>query len=511
MELKKGSRIAVIGAGISGIAAANILKKNGFIPVVFEKHERIGGVWATAYPEVHLQNIYTQYHLSDFDWSFTPDLHPTGEQIMRYLSEAVHHFELDIRLKHEILEAKEEGAGWLLRYRNETGIHEESFDYAVLAAGQYTEGKNIPHFPDEEQFKGKIITEREVMSLDVFNGKRVVIVGYGKSALDMAVLTAERSAEVHHVFRTPSWLIPEWILGAHFTYALFTRFGNVMMTSWAQPTAPERFLHNKLPFVISSFWDMIQSIVLYQLKRTGKGKDQAAQERLKTLIPEHKILMDFRSSGALGPENYYPLVAQGKIFPYRSEIECFSQDAVQLKNGLVIPCDLVVLSTGYLTPSFPFLPEKYRSILEAEKDGPQLYRHLIHPRVPLLAFAGFNHGYMHVPTVEIGTQWLCAYLRGELELPSTEEMERSMEYIRRWKRANIRFENARSCAVSTRFQQYIDILLKELDVSPYRKLPHPLAELFSRYEASDYQGVYEEYERKKAKRMTPLKVLPIDT
>jgi pyridine nucleotide-disulfide oxidoreductase/flavin-binding monooxygenase-like protein len=511
MGLKKGSRIAVIGAGISGIAAANILKKNGFNPVVFEKHERIGGVWATAYPEVHLQNIYTQYHLSDFDWSFKPDLHPTGEQIMRYLSEAVQHLRLDIRLKHEILEAREEGAGWLLRYSNETGIHEESFDYAILAAGHYTEGKNIPHFLDEEHFKGKIITERDITSLDIFNGKRVVIVGYGKSALDMAVLAAERGAEVHHAFRTPSWLIPEWILGAHFTYALFTRFGNVMMTSWAQPTAPERFLHNKLPLVISSFWNMIQSIVLYQLKRTGKGKDQAAQERLKTLIPEHKILMDFRSSGALGPENYYPLVAEGKIFPYRSEIQCFSHDAVQLKNGLVIPCDLVILSTGYLSPSFPFLPEKYRAILEAQKDGPQLYRHLIHPRVPRLAFAGFNHGYMHIPTVEIGMQWLCAYLRGELLLPSAEEIERSIAYVRRWKRAHLRFENARSCAVSTRFQQYIDILLKELDVSPYRKLPNPFAELFSRYEASDYRWVYEEYERKKAKRMTPLKVLPIDT
>src|SRR5512141_1014230 len=86
MVLEKGARIAVIGAGISGIAAANILMKNGFLPIVFEKHERIGGVWATAYPGVHLQNIYTQYHLSDFDWPFQPDLHPSGEQIMHYLT-----------------------------------------------------------------------------------------------------------------------------------------------------------------------------------------------------------------------------------------------------------------------------------------------------------------------------------------------------------------------------------------------------------------------------------------
>jgi cation diffusion facilitator CzcD-associated flavoprotein CzcO len=148
MDMKKGSRIAVIGAGISGIAAANILRKNGFVPIVFEKHEKIGGVWATAYPEVHLQNIYTQYHLSDFDWSFKPDLHPTGEQIMRYLTEAVQHLKLDIRLKHELLEMKEAGDGWIISYKNEAGIHHESFEYVILAVGQYTEGKNIPQFPD---------------------------------------------------------------------------------------------------------------------------------------------------------------------------------------------------------------------------------------------------------------------------------------------------------------------------------------------------------------------------
>ena len=511
MLLKQGSRIAVIGGGISGIAAANVLRKNGFVPIVFEKQEGIGGVWATAYPGIHLQNIYNQYHLSDFDWSFKPDLHPTGEQVMRYLTEAVQHHNLDVRLNHEVLEAQEGPDGWLIRYQNPDGIHEESFAYVLLAAGQYTDGKNLPHFLDQEQFKGKIITEREVTSLDVFDGKRVVVVGFGKSALDMTTLAAQQKAQVHHVFRTPSWLIPEWILGAHFTYALFTRFGNVMMTSWAQPTAMERFLHNKLGFVISSFWDMIQSIVVFQLKRTGKGRDQAAQERLKTLIPEHKILMDFRSSGALGPENYYPLVAEGKILPYHSEIECFSHDSVRLKNGEVIPCDVVVLSTGYRTPSFPFLPDKYRVLLEAENDGPQLYRHLVHPHIPRLAFAGFNHGYMHVPAVEIGTQWLCAALRGELELPSAEEMERSIESVRQWKRENIKFENARSCAVSTRFQQYIDILLKELEVSPYRKKPNPFAELFSRYQASDYKGVYEEYEKAKSKRNVALKALPLDT
>jgi hypothetical protein len=339
----------------------------------------------------------------------------------------------------------------------------------------------------------------------------VAVVGYGKSALDMTTLAVDQGAQVHHVFRSPSWLIPEWILGAHFTYALFTRFGNIMMTSWAQPTTLERFLHDKLSFVIRGFWGMIQKIVKFQLVRNGRGRDQAAKDRLQVIQPAHSILMDFRSSGALGPQNYYPHVAEGRILPHHSEVSSFSRDGIQLKDGTEIPCDLVMLSVGYLMPKFPFLPAKYRALLENENGGTQLYRHLIHPRIPRLGFSGFNHGYMHVPAVEIGTQWLCAYFKDELELPSMETMERCMQSVRSWKLANMRFENAGMYAVSTRFQQYIDVLLKELNVSPYRKLPNVFAEIFGRYESSDYRGVWEEYERNNRKRVERLTSLPIDT
>jgi dimethylaniline monooxygenase (N-oxide forming) len=51
----------------------------------------------------------------------------------------------------------------------------------------------------------------------------------------------------------------------------------------------------------------------------------------------------------------------------------------------------------------------------------------------------------------------------------------------------------------------------ELEGTPYRKLPNPFAELFSRYEASDYKGVFEEYAKAKSKRTAPLKTLPLDT
>jgi hypothetical protein len=96
---------------------------------------------------------------------------------------------------------------------------------------------------------------------------------------------------------------------------------------------------------------------------------------------------------------------------------------------------------------------------------------------------------MHVPAAEIGALWLAALWRGELVLPPVEQMERDVEHVRNWKRANIHFEPSRACAVNTRFQQYIDIMLTDLGQSPYRKLPNVLAEIFAAYCPADYAGV----------------------
>src|SRR5678816_2573338 len=125
MLLDKGARVAVIGAGVSGITAAKILEQNGFTAVVFEKSDRLGGVWAMAYPDVHLQNTYPQYHLSDFDWPFKPELHPSGSQILEYWNAAVKHFQLDVRLGHVVLALEEQSDGWIMHYKNQTGLHDE--------------------------------------------------------------------------------------------------------------------------------------------------------------------------------------------------------------------------------------------------------------------------------------------------------------------------------------------------------------------------------------------------
>ena len=91
-------RIAIIGAGISGIAAAQSLRKTGHDVQVYEKSSQIGGVWTQGYPAVRLQNTRDQYRLMDVPWSTLPDLHPTSAQVQQHLHEAIDTLGLPIEL-----------------------------------------------------------------------------------------------------------------------------------------------------------------------------------------------------------------------------------------------------------------------------------------------------------------------------------------------------------------------------------------------------------------------------
>src|SRR5437763_9176705 len=105
-------RVAIIGSGISGLAHADVLTRCGFQCVLFERAPRVGGVWAHSYAGVSLQNTGYGYHLSGIPWPFTPDLHPTGGQILRYLDAVVAARGFDVRLRHEVVSASERDGGW---------------------------------------------------------------------------------------------------------------------------------------------------------------------------------------------------------------------------------------------------------------------------------------------------------------------------------------------------------------------------------------------------------------
>ena len=82
-------RIAIVGSGVSGIAAAKTLGRLGHDVTLFEKSDQVGGVWAVAYPGVHLQVMSELYCYPDFPWPFKHDEYPSAAEVLRYIHAAM--------------------------------------------------------------------------------------------------------------------------------------------------------------------------------------------------------------------------------------------------------------------------------------------------------------------------------------------------------------------------------------------------------------------------------------
>jgi len=498
-------RVAIIGSGVSGIAAGKVLKRLGHDVVLFERTSKIGGVWAVAYPNVRLQNIGDHYRFTDFDWPFPHDEHPLATDVMRYLEAAVVHYGLHVRLEHNVTRITETPDGWLVDLETSAGTATEAFDWVIAASGHYTGEKPEAALPGRDKFRGTVMTERDLRDASIFDGKRVAIVGLGKSAIDMATFARGRAKEVHQIFRAARWLMPRRLLGKHIAYVSTSRLSTMFEPAWVYPTRLVRFLHKWSPLGVKINGWITDWLVRHEEGLTRRYADRAAASRMALMNPQYPVSAQLR--GTLAPDGFFDAIADGSITPHLASATGFSEDALLLDDGTSITADIVILAIGFKTPDLPFLPPDVRAAMAENPDGTQLYRHVLHPRLKRLGFAGFNHNPFHIPGVEMGTLWMAAVMAGDIVLPTPDEMEASTHRVRDWKRQHTIFEPTRAYWVSNRFHNYLDTLLMELGVRPWRKR-NPIDEIFAAYDPTDYAGVVEEYERARGK---PRHTLPLDT
>ena len=486
---KSTSKIAIIGAGVSGIAAANIWQKCGYQATIYEASDRIGGQWNTSYPDVSLQNTAPQYQFSQFPWPFKTGRHPKGKDVVKYLNAAVIEFDLKVKLGFKVRKMTSNSSGWKLTFENGEEHH---FAYVVIATGQYPGGdkKRKPPFNNMHLYKGDIITN--IDSKEDFKDKEVAIIGFGKTALDFATWSATRAKNTKHVFRTPRWTIPDYLLGIDYTLPFFSRFGSDMMPSWIHSSFMQRFLHKKLSFIVKAFWKLITNLFLFQHRKNAKLGSINKTVLDIVMPPKSQFTADFRSASAVAPNRYYEYIAHEKISPYRGEVSSFSENGIVLTDGREIKANLICICCGNEAPTYTFLPEEYAQYLNID-GGPSLYRHQIDPRIPNLGFAGYNHGFLHIALAEMGTLWQIATYEKNIKLPSKEKMLASAEKITQWKLENSSYESTFNIAVNTRYQQHLDILLQDIGISQWRKLPNIFAEIFSRYDPTDYKKAVKEY------------------
>jgi len=472
-------KIAVIGSGVSGLIAARFLLKEGFDCEVFEKNDLLGGVWAVGYHTFGLQEPRTSYDFPDFPMPETYPTFPSGEQIRTYLEDYMRHFGLLERINFNCtvnkLEQTTDG-DWTVHMLNEkTGVTAERiFDFVVVATGLYS-NPYTPTYSGKDEFQGQALHSSEYKSPQQIKEKKVVVIGFGKSALDIATDATQYANQVNLVFRQAHWPVPNYLFGLFDgRKVLVNRFASAFLPLYQRPGKWERILHHHFPWLVRTFWKLFELIVQrqYHLKECHA-------------LPPNRFEKDLFTHVFLPRDDTYPLIRQGKIQLQAASIERYTSDGIALTNGVELKTDVVIFATGW-KPDCTFLPHEFSS--SQGQDGMYLYRHIFHPDLKNLAFIGWASTFSNSLTSHIAIVYLTNLLKGKITLPAPEVMWREVEDMRKWKQSFMPAVSNRSAILQLHMWHYHDELLRDCGINPYRK-KNFISELFQYYCPEDYRNV----------------------
>jgi dimethylaniline monooxygenase (N-oxide forming) len=424
---KAVEKIGIIGGGVAGLVTAKILGQAGFDCHVFERGPLVGGVWSVGY---HTYGLQTPRGLYEFpDWPMPasyPDM-PSGAQIQQYLESYARHFDLtsriQLRCKVNELVPGAEGKGWVVHYTDESrGAREErAFDYLVIATGLYS-NPNMPALEGQDQFQGKIYHSSEYDDPSLVAGRKVIVVGYGKSALDIAVDASKHARETTLLFRDVHWPVPVKVLGLIDVRKIFlTRLVSGFLPLYQRPEPWEKKLHETAPWLIHGFWRMVETIM-----RTQFHLDEC------DAVPTTPVEHDLFNGGMLPTDESFPRLRSGAVRPRRGAIARFSPGGVTLADGERLDADVVIFATGWKC-DYGVLPAAFGRVVE--DDGLYLYRHILHPDWKDLAFIGWASTFSNSLTSHLAALWLRNLLQGRFDLPPRAAMQQEIAAMKAWKRA----------------------------------------------------------------------------
>ncbi len=404
-------RVAVIGADVSGLAAAKCLLDEGLEPVVYEQAAQIGGLWnydetlpdggGVMYRSLCTNTSKQTLPFSDFPLPQTAPDYPHRSEVLQYLREYASHFRLHrlIRL-NTVVESVEPAAQdrWTVRARRGAQVTTETFDGVVVCSGR-DHFPQLRQLPGADTFAGQLLHSSRYKGTEAFAGSRVVVAGVGSSGVDIATELSQVAQQVLLSTESGAWFIPRSILNRPYDHHL-TR------------------LAQRLPYRLRLF--LFQRLLLMEYRRMGVT--------LRQLRAQGLLLQRFDLwSARLTPCNDLLQRIQRGTIQVKPRIVQLKGHEVRFADGSVIEADALVCCTGY-TLRFPFLPE---DLVEVKQNRVDLYKHVFHPDLPTLAFVGLcTVAGSHLPVAEMQGRWVARVLAGRMPLPSQEEMHAAIERYR---------------------------------------------------------------------------------
>lgn len=492
MNLSQVKTVAIVGAGVAGLSTAKALLAQGLDCTVFERRSHLGGVWAEGYANFGVQ---VQRELYEFpDWPLpkeVPDFTP-GPRVQQYLSDYADHFGVTPHIQFDTLvsdirERADDNPGWQLSYRQGGRSVVREFDLVVICVGLYSHTPHRPQFPGRECFQGEVLHSSEIKDPQQLKDRKVAILGYGKSATDIAVESAAVARQTTLVFRQCHWPVPAKLVGIlPFKWALFNRLTSALLPLYYRPSSLELWLHRLGKPMIWLWWRIVELILILQCGLWSRFGTRTS------LVPDRAVEMDAFSEAAMLPRpEFFRLIRRKAITPQQAGILSYSNHGVKLTNGRDLEADVVILATGWTT-EYGFLAERLRAHLNLERDGFYLYRQMVNPQLPNLFFIGSNTStFCSILTYNLQARWLAELIRDRHRLPSRPDMQANIELLKAWKRRWMPISGGRGARLALHMLHYHDELLRDLGVNPLRKkgIFAPIKEVFAPYEPRDYGPV----------------------
>jgi cation diffusion facilitator CzcD-associated flavoprotein CzcO len=204
----KKTNTLIVGASVSGLASAACLQKQNIDYLIIEKTNSIGTPWRNHYHRLHLHTNKRISNLPYKKFDSAIPRYPSRQQVVDYLEDYQREFGIDPIFNTEAKGIKKDAVDWVTETNNET-FHSR---YVIIATGAFTKPKPV-YFKGIETFPGKILHSYEYKTGSDFKGQKVLVVGFGNSACEIAIDLYEQGAQPSMSVRSPVNVIPRDVFG----------------------------------------------------------------------------------------------------------------------------------------------------------------------------------------------------------------------------------------------------------------------------------------------------------
>ena len=407
----------------------------------------------------------------------------------RYLQKYADKFHITerIRFRTKVMaidkeDLKNPNLPWKIQIETAEGEHQTlEFDLVLVATGLFSTPYK-PTFRGQDKFAGSIVHTSDVKTPEQLTGKRVVVVGGGKSAADSATVAASHGQSCHMISRRSHWVISSDLVHGYLPFEyLFSRVFGALYEPY--PYAPHsalcHFLHRQFAFVFSKLFDVMSADVIKTYNRDLFND--------KTFLPT----MPFENSENFirMTDEFVKLKREGRIIRRIASIdEITDATTIRLNTGEVLSADLIICATGFIE-QFPFLPKTFGDVSSDEGIDLDLYRRTIPVGIPNIAFGGLAAVVAQWLYFEVQGHWISDYFLGRIQLPKTErEMYEEIRTVRNFMQRKF---NRRTYHIQYYWLEPMEIFLQDMGLSLHRT-NNWVSEYFGVYKPERIKNLHEE-------------------